>query len=336
MSVWPAVQDLGRYPLIGLGGGRAVGAAASQGGSGIFVSDFMSGAAPAGMAETCASTRYRFNTSGVLVPVATDTTAFDYDPATGLLRGALIELQVTNLQTRSTPGTTGWTSVNAPTVTLNAGVSPDGGTNATQYAGTGVNQGQFGPSPAVASGTTYVQSLFLKNVSGASSIRTGSDNNPAGASIVSNLVAASITTNGGAVVASGIIPCANGWYRLWWAFVATGTTNSFVIYQNSAGNMTWQAWGATEEQGSRPTSFIPTAGSTATRQKNTQSWASVPNGIYARTVRMGTVSQAGTDYSDTVTVSGGAGYSHEWLTLPAAAQAVFERHVQRVTLRRTA
>lgn len=90
--------------------------------------NFMTGAMPAGITFTRASTAWAYNSSGVLTAATTNTPRFDYDPATLTARGLLIEEARTNLVPGTMTGGTYWTALG--TVIAAGSAAPDGTTNA--------------------------------------------------------------------------------------------------------------------------------------------------------------------------------------------------------------
>lgn len=80
--------------------------------------NFLSGALPAEVTFTRASTAWYFNSAGVLTSAATNVPRFDYDPATLQLKGMLIERAGTNLVLNSTTLVTQSVTVTAVAHTL--------------------------------------------------------------------------------------------------------------------------------------------------------------------------------------------------------------------------
>ena len=89
--------------------------------------DFTTGSLLPTVSFTRASTGWRFNSSGVLVPETTDVARFQYDPATLTPRGLMIEEARTELIVQSEDGSTGWTLARA-SIMPNTAVAPDGTT----------------------------------------------------------------------------------------------------------------------------------------------------------------------------------------------------------------
>jgi hypothetical protein len=179
--------------------------------------------------------------------------------------GLLIEEQRTNLQIYSQIPASIWVANGTITATDNAAVSPNGTVSATQIS-TSVSTGGVYQFPGtLTSGITYTYSLFVKAVSGSNTIFFGSDGGTLSLVTVNTLTGAASARSGSPTNITSI-PYSNGWYRISFTFTAGATANhSFVIYNLTANANTWLAWGAQVEQGSFPTSYIPTTATSATR-----------------------------------------------------------------------
>lgn len=189
----------------------------------------------------------------------------DYDPSTLTKRGLLVEEQRTNLLNNSLFAS-GWSVNGSPTITQNVGPSPDGANNATQINSAIAGTGYYRASAAtVTQGSVYTQSVFFQLVTAGTSssmVRFGWDTG--NATVNFDLVAKTFSSIGTNIVASGYQQLPNGWMRVWASCTAPSTTPSFVVYGGSNG-VVFNAYGAQLEQGSFPTSYIPTYGASTTR-----------------------------------------------------------------------
>jgi hypothetical protein len=228
---------------------------------------------------TRASTGTYLDSDGLLKTATTNTPRIDYD-ANGNRKGLLIEGARTNLLPDSIPAASVW-DVGSATLTANAALSPDGTTTASEF-NLSVGGFTFDTATVVAS-TTYTASWYIKAGTATSWIYAFF--NATALSFI-NRIQYNITDGE---------DVGNGWYR----FSASVTTpvgcTSLRVYpireQNAVGSVagatgTSFLWGAQLEAGSFPTSYIPTAGSTATRSSDV---ASIPTSAFGYNADKGTV-----------------------------------------------
>lgn len=263
---------------------------------------------PSGITDTCSNNGKAtyFNSSGVLTTVSSNNFGrINYNGATLAVLGFMDEPAATNLCLQSNlqfGGASPWGSTFS-VITLNAGTSPDGTSNASTVADTSANNTHNAFSSAIATtgSQTYTISAFFRNNTiqfaslGFTSAGVGS-----GFSISADLSAGTIThtdTYGtGSIVASSITSVGGGWYRLTatgvmstssvngFATVATlnsGTANINTTYVGSGKSL--YAYGVQVEATAFATSLIATTTATVTRAADV-AVASVPDGTYNITI----------------------------------------------------
>ena len=197
--------------------------------------------------------------NGLIKTAAADEPRFDHDPETGESLGLLIEESRTNLLTYSenlTSGT-GWSNVSQSSMTATnvSEENPGGGSTTTQITGGGLNS-WWAKNFTASVSTTYQISLWVKVADG------GADFN------VDIKFYAPGATSGAIIYGTGF-NVTSSWKRV------TGYVTSSANFSGSFSRLivlqldntrSFYAWGIQVEAGSFPTSYIPTSGSTLTRQ----------------------------------------------------------------------
>ncbi len=234
----------------------------------------------------------RINKHGLIETVANNEPRLSYDLVDGKVSDCphlLLEPSRMNLVTYS-DDFSNWTNTGNETTDIASNiVSPDGNLNGTklQEANSSFGYHRLSLGVSGSSSTDYSLSLFAKKgTQNFIQIILLSTANSYAASKVFDLengvVGETITNGSASVVDSKIEDYGNGWYRCTvvaqlstapntfrvnLANAATGNTSSLGMVQytgDSNGNIF--IWGAQFEAGSYPTSYIPTSGSTETRQ----------------------------------------------------------------------
>ena len=220
---------------------------------------------------TRASSGTYVGADGLVKTAATNEARFDHNPTTGESLGLLVEEARTNLM-RSSEDFSFWTATGA-SVTVDVATAPDGTTTADLWTNTttpGILH-QVYTKDTVA--RTYTGSLWVKPLIGSGltaftvSIDDGSSTNRGRATF--NLrtgVYSSAANDGTFTNTSGTITAYPGeWYRLTiTTTTSTGTTTRLRPFFSTTGG-TVNVWGAQMEEGSFPTSYIPTTTATVTR-----------------------------------------------------------------------
>jgi hypothetical protein len=247
---------------------------------------------------TRASTATYLDSDGLLKSATTNTPRIEYD-ADGNRLGLLIEEARTNLVTHSEDLTNSAWLKNATAVTANATLAPDGANNADKFVSNSATGGYIiSDNISVVSGTTYTGSFYLKAAEvGFAIVLLG--NAPFGFAsyITVNLSTGEILQNSG-LEAFSSESFGNGWWRFSVTKTAsdtgTGTLNAYLsndgVFANRNASITLGdgifLFGAQLEAGSFPTSYIPTAGATATRAADV---ASIPTSAFGYNQKAGTV-----------------------------------------------
>lgn len=258
--------------------------------------DFLSGSVDPRLTFARLATAKYYNSAGLLTSAGVNVLRFDYDPATLLPRGVLIEESRQNLTVQSNQFDTTWTLDTNASVTAASGVSPDGTTNAWKLTENSTTAGQHRALQSItkaASALSYVGTVFAKAVE-RSRIFVSLVSGANGVSAVFDLVGGQVGVTafafgvGFTVGSSSIQNVGNsGWYRC--TTVATSDTTTTIQPQvgldsalgTAAGVSSYAGtigsgvliYGAQLEQATFPTSYIPTAASAVTRNADNLSMA---------------------------------------------------------------
>ena len=189
---------------------------------------------------------------------------FDHDPTTGESLGLLIEESRTNRILLSIPpatSSTGWSVVNA-TGTANAISAPDGTLSGTEYSITNSDPS----TKRIFSWPIQNQPIINRTVSVFAKAGTANELYMTGinadGTIVINLNTGVVTTN-----TSGSTVTTEEYLNGWWRIVLTRNSGNALLYTAlpSGQSGTFYLWGGQVEEGSFPTSYIPTTGTALTR-----------------------------------------------------------------------
>jgi hypothetical protein len=251
-----------------------------------FIVDFTSGTlGPAVTLARAAGPASWYNQTGLMQKTMSANVArFDHDPVTFAPRGLLVEPAATNLLVNSENIST-WDNVRN-VITADAATAPDGTTTADKLAAdaTGPHRHIVYETAATVNGQRYTLSGHFKPAghNAAGLVLAGSS---VSYGVAYDLAAGTVGTNDGFGSPSGtgaaIATAGNGYFRASLT-MDTDATSTFVEYADaiSASPGAWylaapsivgdesngiHVWGAQIELGSVATTYIPTAGSTATR-----------------------------------------------------------------------
>ena len=230
----------------------------------------------------------RINSQGLIETVANGISRLNYPLIDGKVVGCpshLLEPQRSNLVTYSEDFSQSYWIKENTLITSNSVISPDGTLSADKIIATATNSSHsvfVSLSSSISAGTSYCYSFFAKAEEYTkTAIRIGGSGYSTQPMAVINLLNGSVVSQQGFINLS-VKDFSNGWYKINAVFTATssvapniqpiadGFTTILDNYTyNGDGTSGIYIWGAMFEQGSYPTSYIPTNGSTVTRSAET-------------------------------------------------------------------
>jgi hypothetical protein len=233
---------------------------------------------------TRGSTATYVGSDGLIKTAASGEARFDHDPATGESLGLLVEEARTNRRKYSNDFSSNVYVATGVTVTPNHSLSPDGSITATLVSDTATTSAHllegFSKTNSrftTVTGENITCSVFVKPVQGTQYIRLLNRQVPnafgrgyVAFDVVNKTVSSSESSY-------GVIPYGNGWYRIWFSFTAPGneTVSQRISFAGGTsylgGNDSFLVFGVCVENGSFPTSYIPTTTATVTRSADVAS-----------------------------------------------------------------
>jgi len=211
--------------------------------------------------------------SGIIRYSSADEPRFDHDPETGECLGLLVEEQRSNLVTYSSDMSQ-WTS-NGGSFASDDTTAPDGTLTADKLTESSAGSNGHWIEVTISANTTYTVASFIKPTDQPRT-RIGVYSNVDSwyGNVDTDWDANGEPTTQNSVGASNIKyePYPNGWYRVSFQFTSPSTINGTIEYfhqpdRTASGKSAW-FWGAQLEADKDYSSYIPTSGSTVTRNSD--------------------------------------------------------------------
>ncbi len=220
------------------------------------------------------NTATRYNQAGFVEIINAALPRFDYDPATKLPLGLLVEEARTNIVLRSAEfDSASWTKTDA-TISADAVTSPAGtltGDKFVEAATSAFHVVVQAPAAAGATGEYWTLSVYAKAGERTSFTMQEDSTGFATQNARFNLATGAVEAPGGGAVGT-IQSVGNGWYRCMMVVVSNGnyTAVGHKMYLQSGsyagdGSSGLYIWGAQIEAGRFPTSHIPTTTASVVR-----------------------------------------------------------------------
>jgi len=266
---------------------------------------------------TRASTGTYVGSDGLIKTAASGEARFDHDSATGESLGLLVEESRTNYFTDSN-SITGWSNPYGCTILSNTTLAPDGTVTADKLVETnGSLYNGISKTPSGISGH-YTVSIYAKSAERGYVALRVQDTLANQTGITVNLSNGQTTLTVGNLqylLSSNVQAYGNGWFRISCTYDSSQVNRPLFIWvskdgtENGAnriptytgdGTSGIYIWGTQLEEGSFPTSYIPTSGSTVTRSAdvasmtgtNFSSWFNQTEGSIFTVARIGDLSTA--------------------------------------------